>query len=295
MLWVLLLAVPLQPSWAGSADFVYCLERGHCALTNLCTFMLPADPSRCFRQTCTNMTGHLMELKNGLDYAINVTWDVIGSTGAAPIPSAAASVVHDLYVEAQSVRYFNTFLEVPHTLRLMVDGETVATVLTHHDSQCTEEETCDNLLRACYGPTTDPNCVEYARHCHGFAKADDSRRDLCIPSCLATYYDHLIRNPYSIDSDALVDLLVRIQAQRGGGGAGGELTAAELTSSLDQCGSSKNGPCEEDAAKTSSVTTWLVVTVIILLVLGGLTSWYIIRVCRQRSQRHHTSSAEYGL
>ena len=257
-----------MPVSALTKEVIDCVERGDCQLTNVCSFVLAPDPSRCFKQTCTNATGHLMQFHNGLAYAINVTWDVLGSPEINGV----------LRIESESVRYFNTYVDVAHTIRLRVDDEIVDTVITRHDDMCTTEQACDYLLRACYGPTDDKQCVDYARHCHGFSKVDDEKRTQCIPSCLATYYDHLVKSPYDISSDAIVDVIVQQQA------AG--VTSADVfgskTLQVNANGELSYSPSyhhpEDDETSTEEV--WIFVLVITVIIFGGLACWLSFRECR---------------
>lgn len=194
-----------------SREFIYCLEHGACRLESVCAFRLAADLTRCFGETCTNVTGHLMALHNGLNTTVAATWDVLGRSDE---PAYAGA----LSVAGHGVRYFDTHVGdgAAHTVRLAIEGETVDMVLASAapagDGDCTADQACDYLLRACYGVTDDPHCVDYALHCHGFAREPGARGAACVQACLATHYGREVAAPYELNITALVAFVARRQA-----------------------------------------------------------------------------------
>lgn len=193
-------------------EFVYCLERGGCRLESVCPFFIEPDRTRCFGESCTNLTGHIMALYNGLNTTIAPTWDVAGRWSGEPEYRGT------LVLGPNGVRYFDTHVAASdaHTVRLAIEEETVDMVLapaavTSHDL-CSKDQACDYLLRACYGlPAVDPHCIDYARHCHDFAREPGARGSACIQACFATHFEGTIKAPYELN---ITDLILWISHQQ---------------------------------------------------------------------------------
>lgn len=285
-------------------EFVHCVERGACRFELICPFTLEADPSRCFLETCRPLHGHLMAVHNALEYTVNVTWSVVGNaTHGGRIEVAGATT-----------RYFDTQLAVnaTHSVGLAVDGQTVAVVLLPPDAAtaCTPDETCDYLLRACYGVQEGQQgatkCVEYARHCHGFAKVDEERRQACIPACLDTYYGHFFQDesPFvAYDSDLLVAILLELKArgvdlsdgsktQLGAEGfVDGTLEGAGFDlCALTQCHSSNGGPPTQTEV-CHNMTSGLIIISVVFALLVAILCWFVVRRCRAAYRHGGTFAA----
>jgi hypothetical protein len=275
LLLVLLLAVGTPSARADvAADFTRCLQVGRCRMEDVCSFALAPDHARCFNETCTNLTGHLMAVHNGLDVAVNATWDVLGHVPASAVHSGP------LHIVAGGARYFDTGVTGPHSVRLAVDGETVDVVVADANATttadggtpapCTADEACDYLVRACYDAPDEVRCIDYARHCGGFAKQDSARGPQCVQTCLAMHYDARIRNPYSVDVAALV-AVVESQEVRGG----------ETNRAFDVCVASAPVVNSDD---THTVALTLLVIALVVAVLSGCLCF--VREMRRRRKRN---------
>lgn len=305
-------------------EFVHCIERGACRFELICPFTLDADMSRCFMETCQPIEGHVMAVHNALEYGVNASWHVVGNTSHGGRIDMAST----------STRYFDTHLPVgeAHSVSLTVDGQDVSIVLlaaanTASNAECTPDETCDYLLRACYGVQQGQQeatyCTDYARHCHGFAKVDEERRQACIPSCLDTYYGHFFQNMGrenvfdSYDSDLLVAILLELRARgvdlskapegvnlsdegfdgsndrrsssssisAGGGGAGG-FDLCKLT----HCDGGGEGydHCPPAQRVCRDFTSGLVIVGIVFFILLVVFAWLVARRCRANYRHGNT-------
>jgi len=303
-------------------EFVHCIERGACRFELVCPFRLDADPSRCFMETCHPLEGHLLAVHNALEYSVNLTWHVVGN----------ATHGGNVEISGQTTRYLDTHLAIgeTHSVSLAVDGQDVSIVLlpatdnssssstgTSTGLECTPDETCDYLLRACYGVQEGEDeasrCIDYARHCHGFAKVDEERRQACIPSCLDTYYGHFFQGKIggksvfeAYDSDLLVAILLELKARGvdlseapkdaelgAEGFVDGTLSGAGFDlCTLTQCHG--GGPGGHDCPSAQEVcqdfTSSLVIISIIFIVLLAAFAWFIVRRCRA-SYRHGNTFA----
>lgn len=187
---VLLLTAAMHSVRATLAtDYLHCIERGECGLDSVCSFSLPANSGRCGPGTCLPLTGQIMRVRNGLREDVTLAWDAPGSAhtnenGTTVRPGGP------LAVPAHSGRYFDTGLTGSHTVRLY-DGasETLDTTVADWRTECTPNDACHYLLRACFGQTNE-RCTDYARHCGGFAESAEeaARRQRCVPNCYATFY-----------------------------------------------------------------------------------------------------------
>lgn len=171
-----------------TTDFLHCIERGDCGLDSVCSFVLPADPQRCVPGACVDLTGQIMRVRNGLDHGLTLTWDAPGSAttdanGTTHVPGGT------LQLEPAGGRYFDTGLTGSHTVRLRDGAETLDTTVADWRTECTPNDACHYLLRACFDHSS-PRCTAYARHCGGFAESPEeaARRQRCIPNCFTTFY-----------------------------------------------------------------------------------------------------------
>lgn len=280
-------------------EFVHCMERGACRFELVCPFSLEADPSRCFMEECHPLEGHVMAVHNALEYAITVHWSPIGNT----------TLGESVEVAGQTTRYFDTRLpaDETHSIGLTVDAQTVAIVLLSPEATtpCTVDETCDYMLRACYGVQEGQEavdrCVDYARHCHGFEKVDEERRQACIPSCLDTYYGHFFQSENvfaAYDSDLLVAILLELRHRgvdlsksqdldlelEGEGIGGGALEAVGFDlCTITQCGGGSGCPSAQEMCH--DMTTGIVVIGGTFVVIVAVIGWIAVRRCRA-SYRH---------
>jgi hypothetical protein len=141
-------------------DLVLCIQEKRCGLSDVCAFTLPSDSATgaCLgEEECTNLTGHIMRINNGMDYGIAYTWDVMGEHATATVPNGTTGQVSRaadgsprvVHVEKHSSRYINTQRAGTHTVRLYIGTEPIVSEVAAPDRRCTQDQACDDLLRVC--------------------------------------------------------------------------------------------------------------------------------------------------
>jgi hypothetical protein len=172
-----------------SKDLVTCLQDGTCGVSSVCHYSfvydepcVSGDGKNCSKdgsgKTESSVEGNIMLMKNGLDRTVEYTWNVVGYAFGSKIDDASARR-YDL--PAGSYAYFDTGVPIYHTVRLMSGGETIDTA-TSSKTECTVNQACQYLLRACQSSLVFVNtasmepkiaCMERSKACGYFVHLPD--------------------------------------------------------------------------------------------------------------------------
>lgn len=250
---------------ARDSNFIRCLSENNCGLQNKCSFKiqmpkkirtpLPSAPShpsnspsptpgstetpRTIETNEEFVSGHVLVVKNGMNYPILYYWDILGQENPNVDEEAISeelfkSTDHSglIYAEAHSTKWIDTGYYDSHTIRLFVANERkknnetqfdfvseiepVETLISS-DEECTYAQTCRLLLNVCYLSTDREKCEVYASACNNFKDDDDVAKQMCIPECVYTYYADVITTMEDIDSDVVVEWISRGGGVRGSG------------------------------------------------------------------------------
>jgi hypothetical protein len=155
--------------------------------------------------------GHIFEIKNGLSYDTIFYWDSLSRN--------LTSISHKkrIFVPSMSFRYIDTGIHDTHIVRLFINYDNQFELIDKtigHDSKklgTKKNIICDYLFRLCYlnkkfidedlyltNNSSDPTnktidnskCTEYENICDQFKKKPED--DICIDTCITTYYGHLL-------------------------------------------------------------------------------------------------------
>lgn len=236
-------------------DFIRCLSKGECGLENKCSFSLtnsatttttttttttntktttpPSSPSSTYASAIITVKGHIMVVKNSMNYNITYYWDVLGTNNTYGV----------IFSRPRSITYFDTKFYGEHTLRLYVPAvstpegadfntlnqqssipaeylESIQTITTNsgdyngHTSDCSRVQACRLLLNVCYGEAQE-RCGLYADVCDNFSDEDQIAKESCIPECIYQYYSQEFEGYLDLDSDSLIQSIKRGVGVRG--------------------------------------------------------------------------------
>lgn len=258
---------------AKDHDFVRCTSKGDCGLVDKCSFKLNYGgsdddddddgdspfPEEGGEGTLSGYTvkGHVMAIKNAMDYSITFYWDILSSSEEeeeGDDDGDFSSSKHRGFVlsKPKSMVYFDTGVYGPHTVRLYVPllsatngsdvwagskedpfsshAESVQTLVAD-DDRCSRVQACKLLLNVCFNNKdsegSQDECEVYSDACDDFSDEDELAKSSCIPECIYEYYPKEIGEYVDIDSDQVVEWI-----RRGGGVVGSKVDGLCNTSTV---------------------------------------------------------------
>lgn len=221
-------------------NFIKCISENKCGLQNKCSFKipLPKKDDGESNEMIEFVSGHILVVKNSMDYAILYYWDILGEETRSATTNGPQELFKNtnhsglIYAEPHSMKWVDTRYYDSHTIRLFIvnekkmenrtrpdsmnDVESIQTLISS-DEDCTLSQTCKLLLNVCYLSSDQHRCNLYSRACNNFKDDDDIAKNMCIPECLYTYYSEIIRKPEDIDSNIIAEWVSRGGAIRGSG------------------------------------------------------------------------------
>jgi len=195
-------------------DVAYCIETKECGITSIGSFSIKDSTN------ISSIDGYLYEIKNGLLYDAYFYWDtVIGGSGMVPTQSMFndtndGSDKKSIFIPAGNIRYFDSGIHTTHVVRMLIKMTDKLTSTTSYEaidmavgqidrkvSDGKKQETCDYLFRICYlnqkyGSSGEDKCAIYDKACNAFYKK--SQDDICLDTCITSYYSHLLNDEEKI-------------------------------------------------------------------------------------------------
>ena len=228
--------------------FIQCISQNKCGLQNKCSFkvQLPkvgSEPKGSVNSEKRGsgsdevfVSGHILVVKNSMDYSILYYWDILGEESGANDGSHGLfrNTNHSglIYAEPHSMKWIDTQYYDSHTIRLFIvnekkmgnktrsesisDMESIQTLISS-DEDCTFTQTCRLLLNVCYLSVDQRRCNLYSSACNDFRDDDDIAKNMCIPECVYTYYSDVITKNEDMDSNTIVEWISRGGGIRGSG------------------------------------------------------------------------------
>lgn len=236
-------------------DWIDCMEKGECGIFPVCSFKLVGCNKNC------SLDGFVFKIKNGVDYDIEFYWDVLG----------VSSEDHELNVPPHSFRYIDSRASKTHTVRLFMEQgndsspEPVDTAVGFPGNKCSQEESCDYLMRLCYysrreDPEISDTCDAYDKFCQA---SENSHSEMaCVESCLTSRTSSMLeeisgKKNKKLQMNALIECLA------------GEFSIQNTTTPV---------ACPV-CVDTTPLVSWLIVTSILTVIFAVGLAWAIWTIC----------------
>jgi hypothetical protein len=222
-------------------DFVYCIERGGCGLSSICSFSFnglhvaesnsevitskhPSSPkdsieneatksleegeeeSECKDELCKPLVfGHIFSISNDMDYNITFKWDVLDrphkKNNGNTHVVSNRPIQGEIKVESRSVTYFTTDIKGTHVVRLSLGTQFIDKVVALEQKMCKHRDACDFLFRSCYYLGRDDPMCKTYESQCSGFTKKKQDREQCIETCLITYFPHLMKEKTAETTD----------------------------------------------------------------------------------------------
>lgn len=193
-------------------DIETCVEDGKCGIKSIGSYNISYSINSTLSKNVNTSskhylysTGYLYEIRNGLMYDINFYWDVV-SHFSQKLQSSGISNENTkikIYVPSLSYRYIDSEIINAHIVRLFIHDESnneyeaIDKSIGNENLILSNKKSvlCDYFFRKCYLDKKydhETNCSTYESFCDNFYKKRDD--DICIDTCITTYYGHLLND-----------------------------------------------------------------------------------------------------